>query len=69
MKQLDNNNDNTKCNLLHSVLIFKFGTEQSHKLHDATVPCPTIHHSEQICAHVCSEWCIVGYGTCELWNL
>ena len=25
-------------------------------------PYRTIHHSEQKCAHFCSEWCIVGYG-------
>ena len=28
-----------------------------------------MHHSEQKCAHFCSEWCIVGYGTGALWNL
>ena len=27
------------------------------------VPYPTIHRSEQKCAHFCSEWCIMGYGT------
>ena len=32
-------------------------------------PYPTIHHSEQKCAHFCSEWCIVGYGTGALWAL
>ena len=35
-----------------------------------TCPYPTMHHSEQKCAHFCSEWCIVGYGTgalSELW--
>ena len=28
-----------------------------------------MHHSEQKCAHFCSEWCIVGqvhYGICEI---
>ena len=34
------------------------------KSHNAPVPYPTIHHSEQKCVHFCcSEWCIVGYGT------
>ena len=28
-----------------------------------------MHHSEQKCAHFCSEWCIVGYGTGALWDL
>ena len=27
-----------------------------------------MHHSEQKCAHFCSEWCIVGYGTGALWD-
>ena len=40
---------------------------QSHKSHNAPVPYPTIHHSE--CAHFCSEWCIVGYGTGALLDL
>ena len=44
--------------------------DQFHKSHNAPVPYPTMHHSEQKCAHFCSEWCIVGYGTgalCDLW--
>ena len=28
-----------------------------------------MHHSEQKCAHFCSEWCIVGYETGALWDL
>ena len=40
-----------------------------HKSHNATVPYSTMHHSEQKCAHFCSEWCIVGYETSELWDL
>ena len=28
-----------------------------------------MHHSEQKCAHFCSEWCIMGYGTGALWEL
>ena len=44
-------------------------TDLIHKSHNASVPCPTMHHSEQKCTHFCSEWCIVGYGTGELWDL
>ena len=29
----------------------------------------TMLHSEQKCAHFCSEWSIVGYGTGEFWDL
>ena len=42
--------------------------DQFHKSHNAPVPYPTMHHSEQKCAHFCSEWCIVGYGTGALWD-
>ena len=28
-----------------------------------------MHHSEQKCAHFCSEWCIVGYGTGAFWDI
>ena len=40
-----------------------------HKSHNAPVPYPTMHHSEQKCAHFGSEWCIVGYETGTLWDL
>ena len=30
-----------------------------HKSHNVTVPYPTMHHQEQKCAHICSEWCMV----------
>ena len=43
--------------------------DQAHKSHNAPVPYPTMCHSEQKCAHFCSEWCIVGYGTGALWDL
>ena len=33
-----------------------------HKSQNATVPYPSMLHSEQKCAHFCSEWGIVGYG-------
>ena len=39
-------------------------TDQIHKSHNAPVPYPTMHHSEQKCAHFCSEWGIVGYRSC-----
>ena len=32
-----------------------------HKSYNAHVPYPRMHHSEQKCAHFCSEWCILGY--------
>ena len=46
--------------------------DQSHQSHNAPVPYPTTRHSEQKCAHFCSEWCVVGYGTrafCFKWIL
>ena len=39
-----------------------------HKSHAAPAPYPTMHHSEQKCAHFCSEWCIVEYGAGALWD-
>ena len=41
--------------------------DQIHKSHNAPVPYPTMPHSEQKCAHSCSECCTVGYGTGESW--
>ena len=44
--------------------------DQFHKSQNALVPYPILLHSEQKCAHFCSEWSIVGYGTgafCDLW--
>ena len=38
------------------------------KSHNAPVPYPTMHHSEQKCAHFCSECCIVGYVTGSSWD-
>ena len=43
--------------------------DQSHKSHDAPVQCPTMHCSEQKCAHFCTEWCIEGSGISALWDL
>ena len=51
------------------IFIFIMGICLFHKSHDAPVPYLTMHHSEQKCAHFCSEWCSVGYGTDELWDL
>ena len=42
--------------------------DQSHKSHNAPVPYPMMLHSEQKCAHFCSEWYIMGYGTGALWD-
>ena len=44
-------------------------TDQSHKSQNISFPYPTKHHSEQKCAHFCSEWCIVRYGPGALWDL
>ena len=43
--------------------------DQCYKSHCALTPYPTMHRLEQICAHFCSEWCIVGYGTSALRDL
>ena len=40
-----------------------------HKSQNAPVPYPTMQHSEQKCAHFCSEWSIMGYGTSSFWDL
>ena len=41
----------------------------THKSQKAPVPYPTMLHSEQKCAHFCSEWSIVWYGTGAFWDL
>ena len=43
--------------------------DQFHKSQNAPVPHPTLLHSEQKCAHFCSEWSIVGCGTSAFWDL
>ena len=43
--------------------------EQYHKFQYAPVPIPIMLHSEQKCAHLCSEWSIVGYRTRAWWDL
>ena len=40
-----------------------------HKSQNVPVPYPTMLHSEQKCAHFCSEWSIAGYGTGTFWDL
>ena len=61
------------------------GVNQSHKCDNAPVPYPTIHHIAHFCSKVscCGvrdrcivefvssvpKWCVVGYGTCALWEL
>ena len=44
-------------------------TDLIHKSQNAPVPYPTMLHSEQKCAHFCSELSIVGYGTGTFWDL
>ena len=44
-------------------------TDQSPKFHNAPVPYPTMHESEQKCVHSCSELYNVRYGTDALWYL
>ena len=45
------------------------GIDLIHKSQNSPVPYPPILHSEQKCAHFCSEWSIVGYGTGVFWDL
>ena len=47
----------------------RFPIDQFPKSQNAPVPYPTMLHSEQKCAHFCSEWSIVGYGISAFWNL
>ena len=55
---------NTLCQLLLQCYFSVIGTiDQFHKSHNAPVPHTRMFHSEQKCAHFCSEWCILGYGT------
>ena len=41
----------------------------NNKFHYEPVPYPTMLHSEQKCAHFCSEWSIVVYGIGAFWDL
>ena len=43
--------------------------DRFHNSQNAPVPYPTMLHSEQKCAHFCSEWSIVGYETGAFWDL
>ena len=43
--------------------------DQFHKSQNAPVPYPKMLHSEQKCAHFCSEWSILGYGTGAFWDI
>ena len=43
--------------------------EQYQNSYNALDPYPAIHHSEQKCAHFCSGWWNVGYGSSALWDL
>ena len=54
---------------MKELFLLHFNRPHSQILQFALVPYPTTHHSEQKCAHFCSEWCIVGYVTSALWDL
>ena len=55
--------------------IWKLGTthwwciEKKHKSHNAPVPYPRMHHSEQKCAEFFSKCCVVGFVPGALWSL
>ena len=51
------------CDVYSSII------DQFHKSQNAIVPYPTMLHSEQKCAHFCSEWSIMAYGTGAFWDL
>ena len=57
-----------KCHLCS-----KYAIDPSHKSHNASDKYPTMHHIvTEMCTHVhisVTKWCIVGYGTVELWDL
>ena len=62
--------------LIYNIIITaQFNTELEHlfylihKSRNTPVPYPTMLHSEQKCAHFCSEWSIVGYETGAFWDL
>ena len=61
------------CTNISGSLIVEVGQwirmDQFHKSQNTPAPYPTIIHSEQKCAHFCSEWCIVGYETGAFWDL
>ena len=40
-----------------------------HKSQNSPVPYTRMLHSEQSCAHFCSEWSILGYETGAFWDL
>ena len=57
---------------LHKVevrFVHDFLTELIYKSQSSPAPYPTMLHSEQKCAHFCSEWSIVGYKTSAFWDL
>ena len=63
------NSEHRKRHLASKDEVYHRVIDQIRKSHNAPVPYPKIHNSEQKCTHFRSEWCIVGYGTCALWNL
>ena len=62
--------DETWCGFVRAVIwIDNLLIDRYHKSPNTPVPCPTIYHSGQKCAHFCSKWCIVGYRTGAVWDL
>ena len=44
--------------------------DSSHKSHNASDKYPTMHHFiTEMCTHLVTKWCIVGFGTGALWDL
>ena len=52
---------------LHDTIVHTM--DQLNKSHNTPVSYPTMHHSEQKCTYLCSNWCIVGYGIGVMWGL
>ena len=57
-----------KCQMRTLCINIHIWIYQNHKSYNAPVPHPTMHHSEEQCAHFCSQCWIMGYGTGALWD-
>ena len=66
--QLQQKTPNKTVCIFHGVYCMSLWIDLIHKSHSAPVPYPTMLHSEQKCAHFCSEWSIVEYGTGAFWD-
>ena len=67
IRELRTGEKKTEALLLHVEMGWRM--DLLHKSHNVPGQYPTMHHSEQKCAHFCSELCILGYGTGTLWDL